>query len=407
MPEPKAKAPAKGKARSPEPKPVAEPLPPLAPTLRILETRVLRGPNVWVTTPGHPDVVDLGVLEQYPSNTIPGFNEALMALLPTMEEHACSLGRRGGFFSRLADGTWLGHVAEHIALELQSLAGTEVRIGKTRSTGQYRPLRRHLRVPRGAGRPGGRPHRGRARQLPRRAGRPRRVPGLRRPPWSGSSGSRSGRPSGRRRRPSSTRRCRATSPGSGSTATAWCSWARAVHQQRIRATMTSRTSVDRGRHRVRQGAHQPAAGRRRAAGAALGDRGRRRTTPCPRRGRIGYPVVVKPLDGNHGRGVCLDLRSEEDVRKAFPIALRESRGGDVVVETYVHGDDHRVLVIGGRMVAIAERVPAGVDGGRHAHGRGSWWTSRTATRGAASATRRCSPASSSTRRPWSSWPSRA
>ncbi|MET0773305.1 MAG: cyanophycin synthetase, partial [Candidatus Limnocylindrales bacterium] len=82
--------------------------------------------------------------------------------------------------------------------------------------------------------------------------------------------------------------------------------------------------------------------------------------------RIGFPVVVKPLDGNHGRGVCLDLRSEEDVRKAFPVALRESRGGDVVVETYVHGADHRVLVIGGRMVAVAERVPAGVTGdGEH------------------------------------------
>ena len=82
--------------------------------------------------------------------------------------------------------------------------------------------------------------------------------------------------------------------------------------------------------------------------------------------RIGFPVVVKPLDGNHGRGVCLDLRSEEDVRRAFPIALRESRGGDVVVETYVHGADHRVLVIGGRMVAVAERVPAGVTGdGEH------------------------------------------
>ena len=77
--------------------------------------------------------------------------------------------------------------------------------------------------------------------------------------------------------------------------------------------------------------------------------------------KMGYPVVVKPLDGNHGRGVNLDLRSEADVRRAFPNARSESRGGYVVVETYVSGNDYRVLVIGGKMVAIAQRVPAGVD----------------------------------------------
>ena len=77
-------------------------------------------------------LVDLGVLEEFPSNTIPGFNEALIELIPTLEDHACSLGRRGGFITRLKEGTWLGHVAEHVALELQSLAGTESHVGKTR-----------------------------------------------------------------------------------------------------------------------------------------------------------------------------------------------------------------------------------------------------------------------------------
>ena len=110
------------------------------PTLRILETRVLRGPNLWSRTPVIRMLVDLGVLEQFPSNTIPDFNHALLALLPGLEDHACSLGRRGGFVTRLEEGTWMGHVAEHIAIELQDLAGTEVHIGKTRSagkTGQY------------------------------------------------------------------------------------------------------------------------------------------------------------------------------------------------------------------------------------------------------------------------------
>ncbi len=211
----------------PEPKPTAEPLPPLAPTLRVLETRVLRGPNVWVKKPVIRMSVDLGVLEQYPSNIIPGFNEALIELLPTMEEHACSLGRRGGFFSRLADGTWMGHVAEHIALELQCLAGTEVRIGKTRSVGQHRAATRSS-TSTARSRSGWRPAASRWRSSTS-SSRPttRRRTSTCRTPWSGSSGSPSGPPSGRRRRPSSTRRCRATSPGSASIGTAWCSSARA------------------------------------------------------------------------------------------------------------------------------------------------------------------------------------
>jgi hypothetical protein len=106
-----------------------------APTLRILETRILRGPNYWAREPVIRMLVDLGSLEDYPSNTIPGFVERLMTLMPSLEEHACSLGRRGGFVTRLHDGTWAGHVAEHIALELQNLAGTDVRHGKTRSAG--------------------------------------------------------------------------------------------------------------------------------------------------------------------------------------------------------------------------------------------------------------------------------
>ena len=82
-------------------------------------------------------LVDLGVLEEFPTNKIPGFIDALVDLLPSLEDHACSLGRRGGFITRLKEGTWAGHIAEHIALELQNLAGTDVRHGKTRSTGEH------------------------------------------------------------------------------------------------------------------------------------------------------------------------------------------------------------------------------------------------------------------------------
>ena len=80
-------------------------------------------------------LVDLGVLEQFPSNKVPGFVEGLLEWMPSLEDHACSLNRRGGFITRLREGTWMGHVAEHISLELQNLAGTDVRHGKTRSAG--------------------------------------------------------------------------------------------------------------------------------------------------------------------------------------------------------------------------------------------------------------------------------
>ena len=138
-----------------------------------------------------------------------------------------------------------------------------------------------------------------------------------------------------------------------------------VHQQRIRATMTSRTAgiaVDIASDKSLTNQLLSAAG-----------------LPVPRAevvetedeaaaaaARLGFPVVVKPLDGNHGRGVGLNLLDEAAVRSHFAEAKRQSRGGDVVVETYITGNDYRVLVIGGRLAAVAERVPASVTGdGEH------------------------------------------
>ena len=111
-------------------------------SLRILETRVYRGPNYWSYDPAIKLIVDLGVLEAFPSNTIPGFVDGLLELMPAVGQHSCSTGRAGGFEGRLREGTWLGHVAEHVALQLQRDAGTEVGRGKTRSTGQ--PGRYHV-----------------------------------------------------------------------------------------------------------------------------------------------------------------------------------------------------------------------------------------------------------------------
>src|SRR5262245_24472266 len=105
--------------------------------MKILESRVYRGPNLYALWPVIRLRVDLGELEWFPTGKLPGFASRLSAAVPSLAEHRCSLGEPGGFLRRITedDGTWLGHVLEHIALELQCLAGTPVGFGKTRSSG--------------------------------------------------------------------------------------------------------------------------------------------------------------------------------------------------------------------------------------------------------------------------------
>jgi cyanophycin synthetase len=102
------------------------------PDLKIISSRVFRGPNVWHYEPAIQLVVDLGVLEDFPTNKLPGFADALVERLPGLMNHTCSRGRRGGFVERLHEGTWVGHVAEHVALQLQQAVGHDMRRGKTR-----------------------------------------------------------------------------------------------------------------------------------------------------------------------------------------------------------------------------------------------------------------------------------
>ena len=106
--------------------------------MKILEQRIYRGPNLYARFPVIRFTVDLGELEQWPSARIPGFVEGLLGRLPSLHEHTCSYGSAGGFVRRLREdeGTWLGHVLEHVAIEIQNLAGAEVSFGKTRGTGR-------------------------------------------------------------------------------------------------------------------------------------------------------------------------------------------------------------------------------------------------------------------------------
>ena len=335
--------------------------PPPSPDLNILETQIFRGPNYWSYDPCIRLLVDLGSLEHWPSNTLPGFNEALLELLPGLRDHSCSLGRPGGFIERLEDGTWLGHVAEHVAIALQRETGAHVYRGKTRSsgeTGRYNVIygygeervgleagRLAVRVVNHLVEPG--PEFDLLAELEklillaeRRAFGPstqalideaasRDIPFLRLNEQS------------------------LVQLGQG------------TYQRRVRATMTSLTpalGVDIAGDKSLTNRLLAAAGlpvpRSETVGTA------EEAVAAAR--RIGYPVVVKPLDGNHGRGVGLDLRDDDAVRAWYPRAQAESRRGVSQVESFVTGNDYRVLVVGGHMVAVAQRVPAHVIGdGEH------------------------------------------
>ncbi len=326
--------------------------------LTILESHVYRGPNIWSYQTSVHLVVDLGSLERFPTTELPGFTDELLSLLPGLANHTCSRGHRGGFVERLREGTWLGHVAEHVALQLQQEAGHDIRRGKTRGvrgrSGVYNVVYGYVdeRVGLAAGRLAVRlvnhlvqadPDLDFAAELDlflRRADRTAFGPSTaaiieeavsRDIPWIRLN------------------EHSLVQLGQG------------VHQQRIRATMTSGTSalaVDIA------GDKELTSTLLASAGLPVPGTQSVRTVEDSVRvaDRMGYPVVVKPLDGNHGRGVGLDLRSADDVRAAFDVAQGESRRGWVVVESLIVGRDYRCLIIGGRMQAIAERVPAHVVG---------------------------------------------
>ena len=343
---------------------MTDPSPPTVPSpdLRIVSTRIYRGPNIWSYQPSVHLIVDLGGLEAFPSNTIDGFTDRLLELLPGLQEHTCSRGHAGGFVERLREGTWLGHVAEHVALQLQQEAGHDMRRGKTRQVkgepGRYNVvyafsdekvgvaagelavrLVNELVAPTAAFvfaheldrflLAAVRTAFGPSTQAIVEEAVSRDIPWIRLNEYS------------------------LVQLGQG------------VHQKRIRATMTSATSaiaVDVASDKEltlqllsQAGLPVPRSEAVRSADAAVA---------LAR--RIGYPVVTKPLDGNHGRGVMLDLRDDDAVRSAFAKSEDESRRGWVIVETYVTGRDYRCLIVDGHMVAVAERVPAHVLGdGRH------------------------------------------
>ncbi|HEY4118266.1 MAG TPA: acetate--CoA ligase family protein, partial [Byssovorax sp.] len=330
--------------------------------MKLVETRVYRGPSPYGYRPLIRLTLDLEELEQHPSDKLPGFVERLLVDIPTLDEHGCSYGSRGGFVKRLHEGTWFGHILEHVALELECLAGTPVTYGKTRGVkgrdGVYHVIYsfedeqvgrragdialRYLRsiLPKGfADRlEPGIDLKAELEDLARLAEKVALGPSTR---SLVEEAKRRGIPTMRLNHQSLVQ----------------LGWG--VHQRRIQATVTSET-----RHIAVEIAQDKQLTSMLLEKAGL---------PVPSHEsvdsadeaveaaeRVGYPVVVKPMDLSHGRGVALDLRDAASVRAAYDKAYELS--SYVLVERFQRGNDHRVLVVGGEVVAVAERVPGHVVG---------------------------------------------
>jgi cyanophycin synthetase len=337
--------------------------------MEILERRVYVGPNLYAHFPVIRLLVDLGKLEEHPSASIRGFVPALVAALPGLEKHGCSYETAGGFVRRLTEegGTWMGHVLEHVAIELQVLTGARVSFGKTRSSGEDR--RYHV-VLEYEEENVGLAAVDLARQLIEQClPEELRTPGVLPPDFDASAEIRALIEYAQRRQlgPSTAALVRAAEdrgiPWYRLNERSLLQLGHGKYCKRVQATITSHTSH----------IGVELASDKEETNRLLGDLG----LPVPRqryvRGendavraaeKLGYPVVIKPLDANHGRGVTTDVRDAEAVKVAYAKAREHSRS--VLVETFLQGYDHRMLVVGGELVAVAKRVPGHVVGdGKH------------------------------------------
>lgn len=329
--------------------------------MKVLEIKVLKGPNYWSVR--RPKLIqmklDLEEMEQRPTNSIAGFRERLEKKFPTMIEHRCSEGMRGGFFKRVDEGTWMGHVIEHIALELQTLAGMDTGFGRTRSAGDreavyyvvfsYIEEDAGVYAARAAVRVAQAVADGVDYNLEEDIMKLREIrEDTRLGPSTGcivDEAARRGIPFIRLNKQS------LVQLGYG------------VHQKRIRATIASTTSniavdiaCDKEETKLLLGAAEiPVPG-----GTVV------RTEEGLDEAilKFGYPLVIKPIDGNHGKGNTTNINDREQALKAFAAAQFYSRS--VIVEKFITGFDFRALVINYKFICAALRTPASVLGdGKH------------------------------------------
>ncbi len=315
----------------------------------------LRGPNSWTYRPCIEALVDIGELENFPSNLIAGLTDRLTALLPGLIEHRCGIGERGGFVQRLQQGTYAAHILEHVTLELQNLAGMQTGFGKARQTSQPGVYKMAFRTRE--------EHVGRAALA---AGRDLLMAMIEDRPYDLPSAltllremvdSRCLGPSTAHIVDAATAR---KIPAIRLTDGNLIQLGYGIRQRRIWTAETDQTSAiaesissdkDLTKSLLRACGVPVPEGElvdsAEAAWEAAED--------------IGLPVAIKPYDGNHGRGVSLDLASKEQVTAAYALAHRKG-GGAVIVEKFIRGNEHRLLVVGGKVVAAAAGEAAWVTG---------------------------------------------
>lgn len=338
--------------------------------MKIISSNVYVGPNVYANFPVIRHQIDIGELENWPSVKLgEGFINGLIAALPTLQSHGCSYREEGGFLRRLKEdeGTWIGHIWEHVALELQHLAGSDVTYGKTRSSGKlgcydvvYQYKQRDVGLE--AGELGLRL----LKHLMPKVVQDALVTATsddfdfseelhdfirmaQRKEFGPSTGSLVSAAEAR------------DIPWLRLNNYSLVQFGHGKYQKRIQATITSETkhiaveiSCDKeDTHNLLNDLGLPVPQQIMVYGVPQAIRAAK---------KIGYPVVVKPLNANHGRGVTINLLSDEQVGIAFEEAQQFGTGKAVLVESYLSGFDHRMLVVNNELVAVAKRVPGNVVG---------------------------------------------
>jgi len=323
--------------------------------ITFLRVMHLRGPNIWTYRPVIEVWLDIGRFEQFPSHTLQGFNQRLTDWLPGLAQHRCGVGEPGGFLLRLDEGTWIGHILEHVVLELQTLAGMRTGFGKTRQvkegSGIYKMAFRTRNEAVG--------------RMALEEARALVLAAVNDQPYDvaatvikltdmvdslclGPSTSCIVEAAGEQRIPF----IRLTEGnlvqlGHGS------------RQRRIWTAETDRTSAiaeyissdkDLTKRLLSSCGVPVPAGRIVESAEEAWEEAQ----------DLGLPVVIKPVDGNHGRGVSIELSTKAHIEEAFELALRH--GSEVIVERFIRGNEHRLLVVGGKVVAAARGESAWVRG---------------------------------------------
>jgi cyanophycin synthetase len=324
--------------------------------IQFLRVTHLRGPNIWTYRPVIEAWLDIGELEDFPSNKLPGLNERLTRWLPGLIEHRCGVGERGGFLQRLEGGTWAGHILEHVVLELQNMAGMKTGFGKTRSTGEHGVYKMAFRtrdaiVGRAALDAGHRLLMAAINDEPfDMAGTVAQLTDLVDRYCLGPSTANIVDAATDRRIPS----IRLTEGN-------LVQLGHGAAQRRIWTAETDRTSA------IAEGiASDKDLTKTLLASCGVpvpeGALVRSAEEAWEEAQDIGLPVVLKPVDGNHGRGVTLNLMTEAEVAAAYAIAFEAGGSSAVLVERFVTGNEHRLLVVGKQVVAVARGESLWVTG---------------------------------------------